>query len=303
MNYTKQIIIAASTLAFSLPSCTNEALIDNRLLGKELVVSAEIVSSATQQESRASDALGAVGASSYDKTSFFDADQIKISKKGGTESTGVLYQKSGTRWLPVSGEIPLTVSSGEETFTGVYPHDFSMICSDQTDNGSNSGDNFKKSNKLMAEKTITSGNSINFKFAPAFCKMTVTITFQDERSNVTATLTGTNICTENNKTGSINLLRTSSNDAASKQHSFICIFNPGTYATHSLTITSTDNENKSITNSYTYKNNGNSSETSKTFEKCKNYIYNFTSTNHLILTDIKVVDFEPGSTNDVGSAT
>ncbi|MCD8270452.1 MAG: fimbrillin family protein [Parabacteroides sp.] len=293
MNYTKQIIIAASTLAFCLPSCTNEALIDNRLLGKELVVSAEIVSSATQQETRVG-ALGAVGASSYDKTSFFDDDQILISKTGETD--GVLYHKLGTRWLPVSGQTPLTVSSSAETFTGVYPHDFSMIYSNQTDNGSNTGDNFKKSNKLMAEaKTTTSGNSVKFQFSPAFCKMTVTITLTDARSDVTATLTASGICTDPNNTGSISLLRTSSN-TASTQHSFICIFNPGTYATHSLAVQSTDASSATISDSYTY-------TSSKTFEKGKNYIYNFTSTNDLILTDIKVTDFTEGSPNDVGSAT
>lgn len=265
-------------LASLLSSCTNEALLENNVWGKELIVSAEIALAETENKTRAAD--------SYDKTAFNEDEQIKISKSGGGEA---LYKKSGTHWLPVAGQTPLTVTNSSEIFTAIYPTGFNAIVSDQTNS-----DNFSKSNKLMAEASTTaSGNSVNFKFAPAFCKMTVTVAFQDERSNVTATLTGNNVCTETGKTGSVQLLRTSSN-VASKQHSFICIFNPGTYV-YSLTVKSTLTGGQEKTDTYT--------GASTVFAKSNNYIYNFTSTNELILTGLKVISFTDGGTQDAGSAT
>lgn len=270
-------------LALPLSSCSNENPLDGGGTPRELIVSAEIASSDANSQTRAD-------ASSYEKTAFADEDKIYIYKEG-EENSKVLYKKSGTRWLPVNAANVLTVnSSNEETFNAFYPFGFTSIQSDQTDKGQNTGTNFAESNKLTAsEKTTATGNSVNFKFAPAFCKMTVIVTYQNERSGVTATLKGNGVCTAVNSSETIQMLRTTENTDA-KTHTFICIFQPGT-RTYTLTVENSTHET------------GTYSDSSIEFKAGSNYIYNFTSSDELILTGVTVKEFGEGSTIDVGSAT
>lgn len=281
------IIGMIGLLALPLSSCSTEDPIDGDGTPRELIVSAEIASSDANSQTRAD-------ASSYEKTAFAENDQISINNNGGNN---ILYKKSGTRWLPVEANNVLTVnSSNVETFNAFYPSDFASIQSDQTDKGQNTGTNFAKSNKLTAsENTTATGNSVNFKFAPAFCKMTVIVTYQDTRSNVTATLAGNGVCTAVNSSETIQMLRTTENTAA-KTHTFICIFQPGTRS-YTLSVTSTTESNSSsITNTY-------KPQSTNSFVAGNNYIYNFTSSNDLILNGVTVKEFGKGSTIDVGSAT
>lgn len=275
-------------LALPLSSCSTEDPLDGGGTPRELIVSAEIASSDANSQTRAD-------ASGYEKTAFADEDKIYIYKEG-EENSKVLYKKSGTRWLPVEANKVLTVNSSDvETFKAFYPSDFASIQSDQTDKGQNTGTNFAKSNKLIASaKTTATGNSVNFRFAPAFCKMTVTVTYQDARSNVTATLTGNKVCTVNGGEETIKMLRTTENTAA-KTHTFICIFQPGEH-TYTLSVTSTLGNASSTTNTY-------KPQSTYSFVAGSNYIYSFTSSNELILTGVTVKEFGEGSTIDVGSAT
>lgn len=275
------IIGMIGLLALPLSSCSNENPLDGGGTPRELIVSAEIASSDANSQTRAD-------ASSYEKTAFAENDQISINNNGGNN---ILYKKSDTRWLPVNAANVLTVnSSKEETFNAFYPSDFASIQLDQTDKGQNTGTNFAKSNKLTASaKTTATGNSVNFKFAPAFCKMTVIVTYQNDRSGVTATLEGNGVCTAVNNSETIQMLRTTENTAA-KTHTFICIFQPGT-RTYTLTVENSTHET------------GTYSGSSIEFKAGSNYIYNFTSSDELILTGVTVKEFEKGSTIDVGSAT
>lgn len=281
------IIGMIGLLALPLSSCSNEDPIDGGGTPRELIVSAEIASSDANSQTRAD-------ASGYEKTAFAENDQISINNNGGNN---ILYKKSGTRWLPVNAANVLTVnSSKEETFNAFYPYDFASIQSDQTDANANNGTNFAKSNKLTAsENTTATGNSVNFKFAPAFCKMTVIVTYQDTRSDVTATLAGNGVCTAVNSSETIQMLRTTENTAA-KTHTFICIFQPGKRS-YTLSVTSTpESKSTPVTDTYT-------PQSAYLFVAGSNYIYNFTSSNDLILTGVTVKEFEKGSTIDVGSAT
>lgn len=275
------IIGMIGLLALPLSSCSTEDPIDGDGTPRELIVSAEIASSDANSQTRAD-------ASSYEKMAFAENDQISINNNGGNN---ILYKKSGTRWLPVNAANVLTVnSSNEETFNAFYPYDFASIQSDQTDKGQNTGTNFAESNKLIAsEKTTATGNSVNFKFAPAFCKMTVIVTYQNDRSEVTATLKGNGVCTAVNSSETIQMLRTTENTAA-KTHTFICIFQPGT-RTYTLTVENSTHET------------GTYSGSSIEFKAGSNYIYNFTSSDELILNGVTVKEFRKGSTIDVGSAT
>lgn len=268
-------------LALPLSSCSTEDPLDGGGTPRELIVSAEIASSDANSQTRAN-------ASSYEKTAFAENDQISINNNGGSN---ILYKKSGTRWLPVNADNVLIVnSSNVETFNAFYPSDFASIELDQTDANVNNGTNFAKSNKLIAsEKTTATGNSVNFKFAPAFCKMTVIVTYQNDRSEVTATLKGNGVCTAVNSSETIQMLRTTENTAA-KTHTFICIFQPGT-RTYTLTVENSTHET------------GTYSGSSIEFKAGSNYIYNFTSSDELILNGVTVKEFRKGSTIDVGSAT
>lgn len=272
--------------AFLLAACTSETPVDgDRQDKKDLVVSAEIVSSVT-----GSKAVGAP-ANAYDKRSFVEGDPIRIT----IGDVYKIYKKQNMQWLPESES--LTVDGTSKTITAVYPHDFSTILADQADGDANTGTNFMKSNKLMSEIT-TASNYVKFKFAPAFTKITITVAYKSDskRKNVTATLTGNGLCTNDNSNETIKMLRTSSNADALMNHAFTCILNPGTQRRFVLTVSGLKNDGSPAENE-TY------TQAAKEFKPGYNYIYNFSSNDNLILNSVTVEPFGKGGTSDVGSAT
>lgn len=274
------------SLMLMLTACSSESSVDGGGEEKDLVVSAEIVSSGIDSKALSED---------YDKRAFKEDDQIKISRTGSAKA--VNYTKTGTRWMPTAGS--MTIDGTTQTFTAIYPHDFSTILEDQTDSGMNDGTNFRQSNQLKSDVT-TASNYVAFRFAPAFAKITVSVDYNTSvRQGVTASIEGTGLRTgSGSDTETINLLRTSQ-DGLKQRHTFTCILYPGQRG-FTLTVTgqtSADGSGGTTTDEQTYK------QTNKTFASGYNYIYNFTSSNNLILNGITVEPFIEGGINDVGSAT
>lgn len=272
------------SLMLMLTACSSESSIDGGGEEKDLVVSAEIVSSGIDSKALSED---------YDKRAFKEDDQIKISRT--SDATAVNYTKTGTRWMPTAGS--MTIDGTNQTFTAIYPHNFSMILEDQTDSGTNTGTNFRQSNQLKSDVT-TASNYVAFRFAPAFAKITVSVDYNTSvRQGVTASIEGTGLRTGSD-TETINLLRTSQ-DGLKQRHTFTCILYPGQRG-FKLTVTgqiSANGSGSTTTDEQTYK------QANKTFASGYNYIYNFTSSNNLILNGITVEPFSGGNINDVGSAT
>lgn len=272
------------SLMLMLTACSSESSIDGGGEEKDLVVSAEIVSSGIDSKSLSAD---------YDKRAFKEGDLIKISRTNS--KTPVNYTKTGNRWIPTV--VSMTIDGNLQTFTAIYPHDFSTILEDQNDSGKNTGTNFRQSNQLKSDVT-TASNYVAFRFAPAFAKITVSVDYNtSERQGVTASIEGTGL-----RTGSgsetINLLRTSQ-DELKQRHTFTCILYPGQRG-FELTVTgqiSANGSGSTTTDEQTYK------QANKTFASGYNYIYNFTSSNNLILNGITVEPFIEGNIKDVGSAT
>lgn len=272
------------SLMLMLTACSSESSIDGGGEEKDLVVSAEIVSSGIDSKALSED---------YDKRAFEEGDLIKISRTNSI--TPVNYTKTGNRWMPTDGS--MTIDGTEQTFTAIYPHDFSTILEDQTDSGMNDGTNFRQSNLLKSDVT-TASNYVAFRFAPAFAKITVSVDYNTSvRQGVTASIEGTGLRTGSDiGTETINLLRTSQ-DGLKQRHTFTCILYPGQRG-FELTVTgqiSADVDGNEDIKKFV--------QSEKAFASGYNYIYNFTSSNNLILNGITVEPFGGGNINDVGSAT
>ena len=302
-QYSIQIAGIIGICFLMLTACSNESPADNTSEGKELVVSAEIIPSGESK---------AVGAATNgtDKLSFVKDDQILITR-ATKKKTYKLSQNN--QWLPETGGDDLTVDGTEQTYTASFPHDFTSILEKQNEAAAASGalSNYEKSNKLIS-KVTTASNYVPFKFSHAFSKITVIVAYKNKRKNVSAKLVGKNIRTDGATTDeTIQMLRISPTDGTAEtiNHTFICILNPGTLRGFKLTVsgyavdvTPTGDAATPATGDVV------SDETyiqkAKEFNPGFNYVYNFSSNDNLILTGVKVVDFEKdGADYDAGNAT
>lgn len=267
-KYNFQITSLLALLAcLYLPACTSgEEEIGE---GRPLEVMAEISSTFT---TRADDPHK----DDYDKKVFVTDDQIKISKG----STNAIYQYSETSsyWKLAASQTPLT-TTGDETFEAVFPSDFSEILADQT-----TYTKFWKSNKLVSKQKAT-GNLVNFQFAPAFAKVTIIVEYTDTPSgnSFVSSIKGNNITDGQDQT--INLLYLGN------------VGNKYTYTGIINTVTTTITISAPMKNGTT----GSFTDNSRTFESAKNYTYNFTSNNNLILNGVTVKDFTTASDSGSGN--
>lgn len=272
-KYNFQITsLLALLVCLYLPACTSgEEEIGE---GRPLEVMAEISSTFT---TRADDPHKV----DYDKSKFADGDLIKISKKGdGSTSANYKYSVASSYWQLADGQTPLT-TTGDETFEAVFPSDFSEILADQT-----TYTNFWKSNKLVSEKQAT-GNLVNFQFAPAFAKVTIIVEYTSTPNQYTpkSSVMGNDIISASGGSQTIQLLYLGN------------VGNKYTYTGIINTTTTTITISAPILNG----NSGSFTDINRAFESAKNYTYNFTSNNNLILNGVTVKDFEPATGNDSGS--
>lgn len=223
----------------------------------------------------------------YEKTDFSDGDQINVGAAADAVNTTYRYDLAKDRWLPVKG-VDLTTSGKSTTFYAAYPTGFTAILSDQS-----LVENYKVSNQLKAN-TTTAGNYVQFSFAPAAAKITLSVIYSDNtHEGISATLTGSNLISSGS-TAPITFYKVS---ATGKTHTYVAIVRPGTL---SYTITVNSNQTSS---SPAVADNRMYTQTSKELKAGYNYIYNFSSTNDFILNGVQVKPFQEMGTTDVGSAT
>lgn len=269
-KYKIQITSLLALLAcLYLPACTSgEEEIGE---GRPLEVMAEISSTFTTRADDHQD--------DYDKSKFANGDLIKISKKeDGSTSANYKYSAASSYWQLADGQTPL-ITTGDETFEAVFPSDFNGILADQT-----TYTKFWQSNKLVSEKQAT-GNLVNFQFAPAFAKVTIIVEYTDTPSgnSFVSSIKGNNITDGQDQT--INLLYLGN---VGNKYTYTGIINT---ATTTLEITAP------MLNG----NSGSFTDISRIFESAKNYTYNFTSNNNLILNGVTVKDFTTASDSGSGN--
>lgn len=291
MKSTTKISLTA-LLWLSLAGCDRTDSLQPAL---PLEVSAEIAGAHTRVETADRNETN------YDKrTNFVVDDEIDINKVGESPSVLVRYKKNTKGWAPATDVTSITTNGSGETFFASYPPGVTAILSNQSTHT-----NFWKSNRLTSKATATA-NRVNFQFAPAAARITIIVTYAKNTTNtaVGAKITGTNVCTDPNTPGEIQLLCTSSE---ATRHTYTGIINPREVtAANPYTISVTSNPGGTgtadVTQSYTEKGNA-SGSTTFALQPGYEYQYNFTSTSELILSSVTVKDFESTDETDVGPAT
>lgn len=281
IHYTRNIRqtmlhLSGGLLLLLAPACTSEVDLEG---GQPLEVTAEIVSSLSTR---------AVDATNYDKSSFSTDDEIQIN--GGSQT--VTYRKDATNgWIPKTAGKSLTVSgsSTASSFSASYPATFTSILQNQK-----SYENFWQSNKLEAKgaNVTLSSNKVNFTFMPVAAKITISINYASSGGTttkykyVTATLAGNGIRTGASSSETIEMLHTGDNTVASDKHTFVCILRPGANMSFKLSVSRTlDGASSPEATQQTF------IQPAYTFGASKNYVYNFTSSDELILTSVEVMGF------------
>lgn len=247
-------------------------------IGRPLVVTAEIAPPLTRADAHDSD---------YDKQSFVANDQINIYSGSVATGSATVYtyktsSGSNQQWLPNAGGDGIVITSENGTYTASYPTTFSEIQEDQT-----SKTGFWSSNQLLSTAQAA-GNRVDFSFAQAAAKITINVEYLAETIGTSATLTGNNLRTNGGSNETIRLLPVT---ASGKKHTYIGIVHASSAtnkASYKITVvTATDAGGKSY------------DQAAITLDAANNYIYNFTSTNNLILNGVQVVPF--ASDNDATS--
>lgn len=279
-NYTKRKryirsygLAAATVLLLALAAGCTRA---DSLPAVPLQVSADIAGAHTR----------AIDATNYEKKNFEAGDRITIRKATAADATAISYKKGTNGWIPATAD--KIVTSGGEAFFASYPPEFTSILSNQSTPTS-----FWQSNRLTSTATATA-NRVKFTFAPAAAKITIIVIYMVNNTAVSASVTGTNVCTESGKTGSLQLLRTS---AEAKRHTYTGILNTG--VTFPYTISVKTQPSGGAEETKTYEESG----TSLTLQPGYEYQYTFTATTELILSSIVVKEFTPTNEVDAGPAT
>ena len=276
MNIRQTMLhLSGGLLLLLAPACTSEVDLEG---GQPLEVTAEIVSSLSTR---------AVDATNYDKSSFSTGDEIQINDGSQT----VTYRKDATNgWIPKTAGKSLTVSGSSTafSFSASYPAAFTAILQDQK-----SYQNFWQSNKLEAKggsNVTLSSNKVNFTFMPVAAKITISINYASSGGTttkykyVTATLAGNGIRTGASSSETIEMLHTGDNTVASDKHTFV--LRPGASMSFKLSVSRTlDGASSPEATQQTF------TQPAYTFGASKNYVYNFTSSDELILTSVEVMGF------------
>lgn len=269
-------LAAATLLLLALAAGCDRA---DSLPALPLEVSADIAGAHTR---------AAIDETNYEKKNNFEAgDLITIRKKDAADATAISYKKGTNGWIPANSTSQI-LTSGGETFFASYPPDFTSILSDQSNYT-----NFWQSNRLTSTATATA-NRVKFTFAPAAAKITIIVIYKVDNAAVSASVTGTNVCTELGKTGSLQLLCTSKE---AKRHTYTGILNTGVTFPYTISVITQPSGGAEETKTYT--ENG----TSLTLQPGYEYQYTFTATTELILSSIVVKEFTPTNEVDAGPAT
>lgn len=273
-----------------LGSCTSEEPIDPApTAGSPLEINASI-SPLTRAGEKAND---------YDKTKFVEGDVIAITQKDVSPSHSYTYQSD--IWRPLEKKDSIKVEENTE-FTASYPTPFEGIQPDQskseTVNGTkNKFASYQKSNQFTATATST-GNQINFAFAPAAAKIRLVITYPtgETHTGVSATITGNKLLNDTDEEQTITLLPITD---SGQTHVYVGIVYPGENKSYKITVTENRTEGSGGSSEITHTHN----ESSRTLVAGTEYTYNFSSNSNLILNSVTVNGFGNGGNHNLGDAT
>lgn len=278
-NYTERkryirsyALAAATVLLLALAAGCTRA---DSLPAVPLEVSADIAGTHTR----------AIDATNYEKKNFEAGDLITIRKATAADATAISYKKGTNGWIPANAANQI-VTSGGEAFFASYPPEFTSILSDQS-----IPTNFWQSNRLTSTATATA-NRVKFTFAPAAAKITIIVIYMVNNTAVSASVTGTNVCTESGRTGSLQLLCTSKEP---RRHTYTGILNTGATSPYTISVKTQPSGGGVETKTYT--------DTSLTLQPGYEYQYTFTATTELILSSIVVKEFTSTDEVDAGPAT
>lgn len=275
-------------MAFSLSACSaTDHDDDTATSGIPLEIEAEVQGTQPRATDADTDAV-------YDKKAFVEGDVIAITD--GSNST-YNYQYISGKWKPAVSGSYHTISSGNvATYTGSYPSDFSGVQSDQT-----TREGFRNSNLLKTPATSPSGNLLSFtgekNFAPQAAKITIIVTYIEDRTPVSATIaaTSTNLCNTSGNEHTVQCLYTAgATSTATSTHNWECIVLPGNH-TPGFTIVSNLN-NAGKTGTFT-------ASQAIEMKAGYNYVFSFSTSNDLILNSVTVLPFTDAPSQDAGSAS
>lgn len=254
--------VRIAVLLFLLSSCTSGE--QEEWKGRPLEITAEIAAPVTRADAHESN---------YDKQTFIEGDQINIYSGAYANGSPTVYTYDDLKWLPAGGGDGITMTTDNGTYTASYPTTFSGIKADQTTPTA-----FWESNQLTSSEIPAKGNRVNFVFAPAAAKITVNVEYSAVTTGSRITLEGDKLQTDSGTGETITLLPVTDSGT---NHTYIGIVRANTSATYKITVyTTTDASTGKYHEVAGFK-----------LEAAHNYIYNFTSTNKLILNSVNVTSF------------
>ena len=264
--------IQIAVLLLLLSSCTSGE--QETGIGRPLEVTAEIAAPVT----RATDAHD----SDYDKRTFVANDQINIYSGVSASGSATVYKYSDSgstsKWLPNTGGDGITITTENGAYTASFPTTFSGIKQEQTTPTA-----FWESNQLISSK-VAVGNRVDFVFAPVAAKITINVEYASITTGNGIKLEGNSLRTEGGTNETIQLLPVT---ASGTNHTYIGIIRANAGAVYKITVSA-----GGIDKSY--------AQSSIKLEAANNYIYNFTSTNKLILNCVNVTPFASDGSAESG---
>lgn len=251
--------VQIAILLLLLFSCASEE--QEEWESRPLEITAEIAAPVTR---------GDIHDSDYDKRTFVANDLINIYPGTSASGTATVYKYSNSKWLPNSGGNGITMTTNGGTYAASFPTTFNGIKQDQTTKTA-----FWESNQLFSSEAAV-GNRVNFVFAPAAAKITINVEYAGSTTGNGIKLAGNYLRTVSGTDEIIQLLPVT---ASGTNHTYIGIIRAHSSAVYTITVSVSGTADKSY------------AQTSILLEAAHNYIYNFTSTNKLILNSVNVTSF------------
>lgn len=317
-------------IGICLLSCSSDEQASTE--GQPLSVQAEIASVTSSGRTSTSTGRADTSAEDYPATifnkTFTEGDVISISASGST-STSHNYTYNGTSlWLPSTNGQYFTVTAGEKiTYTATYtppaatPEASEDIPEDQT-----RLTNFQtRYYQQLVSPAIapTSTNQLAFTgenaLHPTSARITIHVSYPEERTPVSVTLTGKGIRTGN--TGDTDSEETikclymnqpeldftnppASSPTKAKKQSWTALIKDGVELTYTITIKCTVTDSSTDASPTEAEKTGTYTQTTKKLSAGTNYIYNFSFSDYPKLEGATVEDYPSGSSTniDAGSA-
>lgn len=255
-------------------------------------------------------AIDISSANILDKTDFTTNDVISITK-GSTPTYNYTYT-AGNQWEPATTGQYFT-TAGNETYTAHYtrPGSSNSILEDQRTLA-----NFRNCYyySLSSTVTLSDSNLLNFTgdnaLKPTSARITIHVSYPEDRSPVSVTLEGNGIrtgATGTSETIQCLYMNEPEHDFAgtteatkSKEQSWTAIIKEKVSLQYTITIKCKVTDS---TNSTEVEKTGTYTQTAKTLSAGTNYIYNFSFSDYPKLESVQVDDFTLSASGDIDAGS